>query len=174
MKNQTETRHTDPETGGQKGAKPCRMDLVPAPFMWEMGEVYGMGSKKYSDHNWAKGYKWSYSIAALLRHLYLWLRGEKLDKESGFHHLAHVAWHCATLYTFEENNLGTDDRLGAQLDLTMPPPPGKDLLGKYQCGNCSCWARWTSTRWTKKVSVLANCSACNHMVASHWLVRGTT
>ncbi len=117
MKEQTEVRHTDPVTGGQKGEKPCRMDLFPAPFMWEVGEVYGMGAKKYNDHNWAKGYKWSLSTAAMLRHLFMWLRGEKLDKESGLHHLAHVAWHCGTLFTFEENALGTDDRL----------PPGKDL-----------------------------------------------
>lgn len=99
-------------TGGQKGQKPERMDLIPPEFVEELARVYGGGAEKYDDWNWLKGYDWSLSYGALMRHLYRWLAGEDIDPESGRHHLAHVAWHCATLFTFQQHHLGTDTRVG--------------------------------------------------------------
>jgi Domain of unknown function (DUF5664)/Nucleoside 2-deoxyribosyltransferase len=106
---------TDPKTGGQKGSKKCRMDLIPPKTLWDLGLVYGMGATKYTPYNWMRGYAWSLSIAALLRHLTKFVMGEYLDKESGLPHLSHVQWHCATLMEFTRLNLGTDDR---QITLT--------------------------------------------------------
>ena len=94
-----ETRITS-ETGGQKGVKPARMDLIDPYFLWELSNVCGMGSAKYDDDNWRKGYPWKYSIGAMLRHIMQWLMGEEKDKESGLHHLAHAAWHCMALMVF--------------------------------------------------------------------------
>lgn len=101
---------TDPKTGGMKGQKPARFDLIPSPFLWELALVYGKGAEKYDDDNWRKGYDWRLTYGALLRHLHLFWMGESIDPESGLHHLAHVAWHAATLFTFDEVGLGTDTR----------------------------------------------------------------
>jgi nucleoside 2-deoxyribosyltransferase len=106
----TEVRVVDPVTGGAKGDKPCRIDLIPPEVLWTLGLVYGMGAKKYEPYNWLRGYKWSLSIAALFRHLVAFVKGEYLDDESGLPHLAHCAWHCATLMEFNRLRKGTDDR----------------------------------------------------------------
>ena len=93
------------------------MDLIPPKVLEEEGNVYGYGATKYDDNNWAKGYKWSLSIAALMRHLTAWVGGEDRDPESGCHHLAHVRWHCGTLQEFQRMVLGKDDRLVSELEV---------------------------------------------------------
>jgi hypothetical protein len=105
-----EVRVTDPTTGGQKGQKLQRFDLIPGEPLWELAEVYGRGAKKYADNNWAKGYSWRLSFGALNRHLWAWWRGEERD-ELGNHHLAQVAWHAFTLLWFQKYKRGTDDRI---------------------------------------------------------------
>ena len=104
-----EVRITDPNTGGQKGSKLARFDLVPMDALWEVAEVYGRGAAKYADRNWEKGYKWGLSVAALMRHLTARLNGEVRDEETGARHLAQVVWHALALLTFEMRGLGTDD-----------------------------------------------------------------
>ncbi len=108
-----EVRVTDPTTGGEKGRKPERMDLIPPAPLLELGRVYAFGSEKYADWNYAKGYAFSLSLGALLRHVMAWADGEDTDPESGRHHLAHAAWHCFALQTFQLYGLGTDDRISA-------------------------------------------------------------
>jgi hypothetical protein len=81
-----------------------------------ISKAYGMGAEKYKDDvagpfNWRRGYAWSLSYAALLRHLTSWAAGEKYDKESGLNHLAHAGWHAITMTWFQINKKGTDDRL---------------------------------------------------------------
>jgi hypothetical protein len=155
-----EIRVTDPVTGGQKGTKPVRFDLIPADFnaelrdyrdasipffitealtdFWQrraefsillraaagaeqamggfdaahyhVARVYGAGAAKYSDNNWLKGYAWSLSYAAALRHLDAIKRSEMMDAEMGVPHYAAVWFHCAALWTFATEGLGTDDR----------------------------------------------------------------
>lgn len=105
-----EKRVIDPQTGGEKCSKPCRMDLIPASGMVELGKVYEFGAQKYEDHNWRKGYRWSLSIAAMLRHVWAWIGGETNDPESGCNHLAHAAWHCMTLIEFQRTHPDRDDR----------------------------------------------------------------
>lgn len=100
----------DPVSGGKKGSKKARFDLIPSAALWALAEHYGIGAKKYEEHNWMKGYKWGLSIAALERHLTLWKMGESYDAETDTHHLIAVAWHAFALFTFELRNLGTDDR----------------------------------------------------------------
>lgn len=105
-----EIRVTDPDTGAQKGSKPERFDLIPVQALEELARVYGMGAEKYDDHNWRKGYNWSLSYAALSRHLNAFWRGEDVDPESGLAHMAQVAWHAFTLYTFMKEHPEKDDR----------------------------------------------------------------
>lgn len=110
-----EIRVTDPKTGGQKGVKAERMDLVPVEPLMELSRVYGFGAEKYDDFNYLLGYAWRLSLGAMLRHIMLWANGEDLDEESGLHHLAHAAWHCFTLQMFQRHELGTDDRIVTHL-----------------------------------------------------------
>lgn len=108
-----ETRVIDPETGGEKGSKPERYDLIPSEAMDEVARVYGYGALKYDTHNWYRGYAYGLSIAALERHISLFKQNEDYDKESGLHHLAHAIFHCLTLIMFQRHSRGTDDRLKA-------------------------------------------------------------
>ena len=104
------------ETGGQKGRKPQRMDLLPPEALLALSEVYGMGAEKYDDHNYLKGYDWSLSFGALLRHVMAAEKGEWLDDESGLPHVMHAAWHCFSLFMFEKHGLGTDDRISSTVE----------------------------------------------------------
>ncbi len=105
-----EVRVIDPTTGGAKGSKLARFDLLPWEVLWEDAELYGAGSQKYEDRNWEKGYAWGLSIAALGRHLTQWLRGEDTDPETGISHLIAVRWHAGALRWFQLHGKGTDDR----------------------------------------------------------------
>lgn len=104
------------ETGGQKGRKPQRMDLLPPEALLALSEVYGMGAEKYDDHNYLKGYDWSLSFGALLRHVMAAEKGEWLDDESGLPHVMHAAWHCFALFLFEKHGIGTDDRISSVVE----------------------------------------------------------
>ena len=104
-----EVRITDAATGGQKGQKLERFDLIPAEPLEELARVYGRGAAKYDDDNWRKGYSWRLSFAAMMRHAWKFWRGESRD-ELGNHHLGCVAWHAFTLMWFERNRQDRDDR----------------------------------------------------------------
>ncbi len=91
---------TTSRTGGQKGVKPNRQDLIAVPFLEQLGLVCGMGAEKYGPDNWRKGYEWSKNYGAMQRHIQAFWTGEDLDPESGLPHLAHAAWHCMVLLVF--------------------------------------------------------------------------
>lgn len=99
----------DEQTGGMKGQKPERYDLVPFEALDQIARVYHFGAAKYDDHNWRKGYRWSLSVGACLRHVAKRMQGERLDAESGLPHLAHAGFHILTLLTFDALDLGTND-----------------------------------------------------------------
>ena len=105
-----EVRTIDPKTGGEKGVKKIQLGAVDPLALMEIGAVAGFGATKYERYNFARGYRWSYSYDALQRHLHQWWNGEDKDKESGLSHLAHAAWHCLALMTFQFRHRGTDDR----------------------------------------------------------------
>lgn len=110
-----EVRVVDPKTGGEKGSKTARFDLIPPDALWAIAEHYGRGASKYAARNWERGYNWGLSVAALERHLKARMMGEKVDAETGSLHLTAVAWHALALLTFELRGLGTDD-------ITVNPP----------------------------------------------------
>jgi dATP/dGTP diphosphohydrolase, N-terminal len=105
-----ETRIVDPTTGGEKGQKDVRLHGIPWESLSELGRVYAFGESKYDDYNFRKGFKWSLSYDALLRHLGAWWNREDNDPESSLHHLAHATWHCIALLFFSITERGTDDR----------------------------------------------------------------
>lgn len=100
----------DPKTGGKKGSKLQRTDLLPTDSLLKIAEHYGRGALKYEARNWEKGYAWSLSYAALLRHLFAWWGGEDIDPETGSSHMVAVGWHALALIAFENREVGTDDR----------------------------------------------------------------
>jgi len=106
----SETIVEDPVTGGKKGRKPEVASLIPLDSVLEIGTVYEYGSRKYSSHNWRRGYPWSWSFDALVRHLFAWWSGEDKDPESGLSHLAHAGFHVLSLMWYQRNGRGTDDR----------------------------------------------------------------
>jgi hypothetical protein len=91
---------TTSSTGGEKGVKAQRHDLLPRPALDAIAEVYAFGAQKYADHNWRRGYEWGKSYAALQRHLTAWWDGEDLDPESGLSHLGHAGFHVFALLTW--------------------------------------------------------------------------
>lgn len=105
----TEVRVTS-ETGGQKGTKPARYDLIPAQPLETLARLYGRGAEKYDDHNWRKGYDWSLSFAALQRHAWQFWNGEDNDAETGLPHMASVAFHALALIEFMETHRDFDNR----------------------------------------------------------------
>jgi len=111
-------------TGGQKGSKGARYDLIPTAPLEALARHYGKGAAKYEQvngrDNWRNGYEWSLSYAALQRHLAAFWSGEDIDEETGSAHLVAAAWHAFTLLEFMEHYPELDDR--------------QDLL--YELGPC--------------------------------------
>jgi len=114
-----EVRITNAKTGGQKGSKLARFDLVPEGPLWELAELYGRGASKYADDNWRKGYSWRLSFAACQRHLWQFWSGEDAiqqvagaepDPTVGTKHVIAAAWHCLALAWFMEHRKDHDDR----------------------------------------------------------------
>lgn len=135
-----EVRVVDPSTGGAKGQKLARFDLIPPEAELALAEHYGKGEAKYPTGddgvpNWQRGYKWSLSYAALRRHLNQWQQGESYDKESGGHHLIAVMWHAVALFTFEVRGLGTDD---IRLEYVHDPLCSEGVQAGDQSMPCDC------------------------------------
>lgn len=92
------------DTGGQKGLKIDRFDLIPPGVLRALAKHYGINCKahggKYDSWNWTRGYKWSWSYGALMRHLDAFWRGEDIDPDGGQLHITAVLWHSAALWFF--------------------------------------------------------------------------
>lgn len=110
----TEEVRSVSSTGGAKGTKLARYDLIPVGPLRQVAEHYGKGAAKYADHNWRRGYEWSKSYAALMRHATQFWSGEDVDEETGSHHMAAVAFHALALLEYAETHPDFDDRYEAQ------------------------------------------------------------
>lgn len=107
----TEIRVTNEKTGGEKGRKPEAMSLLPLDvLMRDVAPLYHAGAEKYAPHNWRRGYDWSLSADALLRHFSQFWHGEETDAETGCAHLASVVFHALALLHFSHEHRDLDDR----------------------------------------------------------------
>jgi hypothetical protein len=89
-------------TGVKHDDGKIRYDLLPFDALHEVAKVYTEGAKKYDDRNWELGLDYGKVIAAALRHLTAFARGDSINKEDfGLHHLAHASWCCLALLAFE-------------------------------------------------------------------------
>ena len=93
---------TRSETGGEKGVKLERYDLIPVRPLENLALRYGYGAQKYDERNWERGYEFSKSYAALQRHLNAFWRGEDEDEEMPGGHLAAAAFHIFALMQFSD------------------------------------------------------------------------
>ena len=98
------------ETGGQKGSKEERYDLIPTEPPRLLATLYGRGAQKYDDDNWRRGYDWKLSYAALQRHINQFWSGEDIDPETQVPHVINAAWHCFTLAQFMIDHPEYDNR----------------------------------------------------------------
>jgi hypothetical protein len=101
---------TTSSTGGQKGSKPQRYDLIPAGPLKLLAELYGKGAEKYDERNWEKGYDWHLSYAAAQRHMNQWWAGEDIDEETGIPHPINAVFHMFGVTEFMTTHPEFDDR----------------------------------------------------------------
>ena len=97
-----------------------RLELIPPEFLFATGVVLTFGADKYDDRNWEKGMRWGRVFGAMMRHLWCWWAGDaptsrnfafgELDDETGVSHLWHASCCLAFLITYEQRQIGTDDR----------------------------------------------------------------
>lgn len=109
IKRGEEWQTVNQSTGGKKGMKLARFDLIPTRPLAILAEHYGRGAEKYADRNWERGVDWSKNYAALMRHITAWWGGED-DDEIGSPHLAAVAWHAFSLLEYAQTHPELDDR----------------------------------------------------------------
>ncbi len=114
------------KTGGAKGQKDVQMSLVPIEELQEVAKLYAYGARKYAPHNWRKGYDWSLSYDALMRHIHAFWNGESEhevvegDPSTSVSHLTSVIFHAFALMYFEKYHKELDDRPPVP---SLPDPP---------------------------------------------------
>lgn len=87
-----------------------RWELLPLEDMEDVVKVYTAGAKKYGPNTWQNlpdGYN-RYK-AALLRHLVEYDKGNKIDEETGCHHLAAVAWNAIAMLHIAKQNMKNNE-----------------------------------------------------------------
>ena len=98
------------ETGGEKGTKLAAFDQISPEVLTLVAEHFGKGARKYAAHNFRRGYPWSLSYSALMRHLTAFWAGEEYDEETGSLHIVAVIWHAMALTEFFLHQKAYDDR----------------------------------------------------------------
>jgi len=87
-------------------------ELIAPELLVALSAVLKHGAAKYAPRNWEKGMSWGRVFGAMMRHMWAWWGGEKLDSESGMSHLWHAACCVMFLIAYEERYIGKDDRDG--------------------------------------------------------------
>lgn len=101
----TETKVHD--TGAQRSgdADDVAYSLIPSEAIERLARTLKEGAVKYSPDNWRKGFKWRDTCNHCLRHIFLWLKGDKSED-----HLAHAVCNLFFLMWFEAHRTELDDR----------------------------------------------------------------
>lgn len=102
--------YTDPDTGAKKEIKQAQLGAIDPKALLLLAEAAGYGAGKYEQYNYLKGYPWSLSFNAMMRHALAFWNGEDLDPESGLPHMVHAAWHGLAMTSFLTRGIGEDDR----------------------------------------------------------------
>ena len=84
-----------------------RWDLLPMEEIEDIVRVYHAGAKKYGPNNWQnldngiERYR-----AAIFRHLMEYMKGERIDSDTGCFHLAQCAWNCIAMLWYDKHGKG--------------------------------------------------------------------
>lgn len=74
-----------------------RWSLLPTRAVQRIIDVLEVGARKYDVDNWKRvPHAEVRYYDALMRHVHAWRDGERLDPETGLHHLAHAG--CCLLF----------------------------------------------------------------------------
>jgi hypothetical protein len=96
------------DTGAVRSAdaKAVRYDLITPIGLEAVARAYAEGSRKYGDYNWEKGMPANDMLNHAIRHLYIFLSGDRNED-----HLGHAAWNIMSaihsLEVWPELNEGT-------------------------------------------------------------------
>jgi hypothetical protein len=104
-----EVRVVDPQTGGEKGSKLARYDLIPVEFEEALANHYGKVLKSMRTEI---GKEATSGLLAMLLYAVTLLLGyvaKITTQRQVANHLIAVAWHAVALYIFQLRGLGTDD-----------------------------------------------------------------
>lgn len=85
--------------------------LVDFKSLEPMVRVLEMGAKKYSRDNWRQGLQTTKIVESTLRHLFAFLDGENVDKESQLSHVAHAQCNLMFLQYMMDNKPELDNRV---------------------------------------------------------------
>lgn len=91
--------------GGFKGVMvhpKTPFELISPVFLDGIAQVLLHGAKKYARNNWMRGMSWTTVFGSILRHLFDWFRGKKVDSDSGLPVLFHAACELMFLIHFTE------------------------------------------------------------------------
>jgi hypothetical protein len=97
------------------------MDLLSPYALEKIAQVMTFGKKKYGANNWRGGIVYSRLLAAVLRHINSYRKGETFDPETGFSHLSHASCGLMMLLEFEETRPDLDDRVLKEEELKLDP-----------------------------------------------------
>lgn len=84
-----------------------RWDLLPMEEIEDIVRVYHAGAKKYGPNKWQNldnGFE-RYRAAAA-RHLMEYMKGERIDSDTGAFHLAQCAWNCIAMLWYDKHGKG--------------------------------------------------------------------
>jgi len=97
-----------------------RWECLPWPAVEQVVGVLTFGANKYSAWSWLStpDARRRY-FASAIRHAVAWVKGERLDPESGLPHLAHLACNALFLLSFELGEAAEPAALAA-------PPPARE------------------------------------------------
>lgn len=99
------------EKGLRYNENKIRFHLLEPFAIEKLAEVFDVGAKKYSPHNWLKGIEWSKMIDSLKRHLSEFEKGIDYDSETGLLHMQHLAWNAMALVSYYKYYPQGDDRI---------------------------------------------------------------
>lgn len=91
-------------TGNKDDHGKPRFSLIPPYAYLEVAKALTHGAASYGDDNWREvigedGSGTHRYVSACFRHINAWQRGEKIDRESRLHHLAHAI--CCLMFLAE-------------------------------------------------------------------------
>jgi len=107
-----------------------RFGLLPISPLRRLAGLYARGAISYGEGNYEKGMPFSRVYESLLRHIYAWAEGDRVED-----HLAAVAWNAFTLMYYEDQIFKgkliqlLDDMPEAASRYTASPPalPAKEV-----------------------------------------------